>query len=235
MKVDDFIDETNRAATPEALANLFRAAIARAGYDNVIMAEVCGSDILGLPLLHCPEGYPEYYFDSRFHEIDPVLPLAMTTRGPYHWADIGRQMPLTREQQSFFDDCVGAGVADGLTVPIHGPRGATTVISLSSRDRNPDGRHFTAHVHLLSVQYSLARWRLLNPDASLERPVVLSPRERECLRWCKAGKSAWDISQILGISERTAQFHISNAMAKLGASSRIAAVVIAIQHGLLGL
>jgi DNA-binding CsgD family transcriptional regulator len=60
-------------------------------------------------------------------------------------------------------------------------------------------------------------------------------RERECLRWCKAGKSAWDISRILGISERTAQFHISNAMAKLGAPNRITAVVMAIQRGLLSL
>ena len=235
MRVDDFIDVSNRAETPEDLLGLFHTAVGGYGYDNIIVAEVCGNDIMDLPILICPEGYAEYYFDSGFQEIDPVLPIAMTARLPYHWNDIGSSIELSRKQCDFFEECNEVGVADGITVPIHGPRGNTAVISLSCHERNTDTDRFTPYINALAVQFDAARWRLMNPDSGLEQPVLLTARERECLRWCKAGKSAWDISQLLGISERTAQFHISNAMAKLEASSRVTAVVMAIQKGLLSL
>jgi len=235
MRVDEFIDVSNRAESLSELVGLFQSATGSYGYDNVIVAEICGNDIMDLPILICPEGYPEYYFDSKFYEIDPVLPLAMTAKLPYHWNDIGASIELTAKQNDFFGQCIEAGVADGISVPIRGPRGNTTVVSLSCRERNPDAARFTDSINLLAVQFETACWRLAHPDAVLEQPVELTPRERECLRWCKAGKSAWDISQILGISERTAQFHISNAMAKLGAPNRITAVVIAIHKGLLSL
>jgi LuxR family quorum-sensing system transcriptional regulator CciR len=235
MRVDEFIDISSRAETPEELLGYFQTAVGGYGYDNIIVAEVCGNDILELPVLMCPDGYAEYYFDSMFHEIDPVLPLAMTARLPYQWNDIGRRVELSKAQQGFLDECNDIGVADGITMPVHGPRGTTTVVSLSCCDRNPDTGHFMPYVNALAVQFDVARWKLLNPDEGLEQPVLLTARERECLRWCKIGKSAWEISQILGISERTVQFHISNAMMKLGTSSRIAAVVMAIQRGLLSL
>lgn len=235
MRVDEFIEVSSRAETPDELTGLFAKAVAAYGYDNIIAAEVCGNDIMNLPILICPEGYPDYYFDSMFHEIDPVLPVAMTARLPYHWNEIAKSIELSRKQRDFFEECNDVGVADGITVPIRGPQGHTSVISLSCRERNSDTRHFTSHINALAVQFDMARWKLLNPQAAMAQPVVLTARERECLRWCKVGKSAWDISQLLGISERTAQFHISNAMAKLGTSSRITAVVIAIQRGLLSL
>ncbi len=235
MRVDEFIDVSNRAETPEDLLGLFQEAVGGYGYDNIIVAEVCGNDIMDLPILICPDGYAEYYFDSGFQEIDPVLPIAMTARLPYHWNDIGKSIELSRKQHDFFEECNEVGVADGISVPIHGPRGNTAVISLSCHERNTDTGRFTPYINALAAQFDAARWRLMNPDMGLEQPVLLTARERECLRWCKAGKSAWDISQLLGISERTAQFHISNAMAKLETSSRVTAVVMAIQKGLLSL
>lgn len=51
--------------------------------------------------------------------------------------------------------------------------------------------------------------------------------------WTAQGKSSWDISRILSISENTVNFHIKNAMRKLGTTSRTAAVAKAIGHGLI--
>lgn len=235
MSVDEFIDTTSNADSPTELLSQFRRAVALMGYDNIVCAEVCGGDILKLPILICPDGYADHYFESGYDAVDPVPPLAMTATIPYAWDDIGKAVDLSRKQRHFFDDCNSVGVADGVTIPIHRRCGKTTVISLSCRERNPDGAVFLPKLYAMAVQFDFARSRLLEPETGLRQPVLLSPRERECLRWCKAGKSAWDISRILDISERTAQFHISNAMSKLGASTRIAAVVIAIQQGLLSL
>ena len=48
------------------------------------------------------------------------------------------------------------------------------------------------------------------------REINLSARELDCLQWTAAGKTAWEASVILGISERTVRFHLNAAREKLG-------------------
>ncbi len=54
--------------------------------------------------------------------------------------------------------------------------------------------------------------------------VLLSRREQEVLRWVNLGKTSWDISVILNITERTVNYHVGNIMRKLGVNSRVHAV-----------
>jgi len=61
----------------------------------------------------------------------------------------------------------------------------------------------------------------------------LSTRERECLHWVALGKTSWETGRILGLAERTVNFHIQNACRKLGVHGRQAAVTIALRDGLL--
>lgn len=63
--------------------------------------------------------------------------------------------------------------------------------------------------------------------------VSLTKRETECLSWTAAGKTSWEISVILGISESTATFHLRNASAKLKASNRTHSVAKALHFGLI--
>ncbi len=63
--------------------------------------------------------------------------------------------------------------------------------------------------------------------------ISLTPRERDCLHWVSKGKTSWEIGQILGIGERTANFHIANFCDKLDVSTRQAAITVAMQKGLL--
>jgi len=57
----------------------------------------------------------------------------------------------------------------------------------------------------------------------------LSQRENEVLNWIMEGKSSWDISNILNISESTVKFHIDKIMKKLSAVNRTHAVAIAMR------
>jgi DNA-binding CsgD family transcriptional regulator len=63
----------------------------------------------------------------------------------------------------------------------------------------------------------------------------LTSQELECMRWCREGKTNWEIGEILAISEKTVEFHLTNAMRKLGAANRITAVVQGIKDGLIPL
>ena len=62
---------------------------------------------------------------------------------------------------------------------------------------------------------------------------LISKREVECLEWTAIGKTSWEISVILGISESTVTFHLRNATAKLNASNRTHAVSISLKTGLI--
>ena len=62
---------------------------------------------------------------------------------------------------------------------------------------------------------------------------LITPREREVLRWSAAGKSYWEIAVILGISERTVRFFMSNARQKLNVVSNTQAVAEAVWRGLI--
>jgi DNA-binding CsgD family transcriptional regulator len=46
------------------------------------------------------------------------------------------------------------------------------------------------------------------------------------------GKTAWEVGSILGITERTAVLHLSNAMRKLGCVNKHQAVLKALRLGL---
>lgn len=54
--------------------------------------------------------------------------------------------------------------------------------------------------------------------------IELSDREYEVLRWLREGKSNWEISRILQISEHTVKYHVSNLYRKLEVTNRGQAV-----------
>lgn len=63
----------------------------------------------------------------------------------------------------------------------------------------------------------------------------LTERELEVLHLLAQGMPNKEIASHLVISERTAKFHVSSIMSKLGATNRTEAVALAAQHGLITL
>ncbi len=65
-------------------------------------------------------------------------------------------------------------------------------------------------------------------DIRKTKIVPLSPREVEVLQWCSLGKSNGVIASILGISEKTIEFHLASIFRKLEVNGRMLAVLKAI-------
>ena len=61
----------------------------------------------------------------------------------------------------------------------------------------------------------------------------LTGREVQCLEWVSKGKTSWETGLILGLTERTVNFHLRNACAKLKVYGRHAGVAQALRLGLL--
>jgi DNA-binding CsgD family transcriptional regulator/tetratricopeptide (TPR) repeat protein len=92
----------------------------------------------------------------------------------------------------------------------------------------------------LGARPLLAELRVLaDPGSQSARPQrssssdVLTARESEVLTLVAAGRSNREIAEQLFISTKTASVHVSNIMAKLGASSRTEAAALARRRGLL--
>jgi DNA-binding CsgD family transcriptional regulator len=66
-----------------------------------------------------------------------------------------------------------------------------------------------------------------------EQELLISARELDCLKWTAAGKTAWEASVILGISERTVRFHLNVAREKLNCTTTTQAVAKAVAHQLI--
>jgi DNA-binding CsgD family transcriptional regulator len=64
---------------------------------------------------------------------------------------------------------------------------------------------------------------------------LITRREIEVLQWLQQGKSSWEISKILGLSERTVNFHVYNVMEKIKAVNRLQMVSIALRLRLIDL
>ncbi len=71
------------------------------------------------------------------------------------------------------------------------------------------------------------------PEAAAVAGEPLTARERQVLELVAAGLPNKTIARQLGISEHTVKFHVGSVLAKLGASSRTEAVMIATRRGLL--
>jgi DNA-binding NarL/FixJ family response regulator len=66
----------------------------------------------------------------------------------------------------------------------------------------------------------------------IERPAGLTEREAEVVGLLARGLQTKQVARALGISVKTADRHVQNAYGKIGVSTRAAATLFAMEHGL---
>jgi LuxR family quorum sensing-dependent transcriptional regulator len=117
----------------------------------------------------------------------------------------------------------------GFCVPIHTSAGFQSVVSLAGVhvDLSPQGKRA---LHLMSI-YAHAKATAVARHPHACPPRLLTKREREVLCWTSAGKTAWEISRILGISHQTVVAHLKAAARKFGTPNKVATVVAALRRG----
>ena len=206
------------------------------GYENLIFTSVRDGDVNQLHWLQFPDGYPEYYFENAWDTIDPILACALRARRPFLWNDAVNEGDLSKPQINFLNECEDIGVHSGIAYPFHGPGNQLDILSISRRTADLANQEKLGLLHSISIQ-TWTRFLELTEEQRFPEleDIVLTAREIEVLQWSKAGKSYSDIAEILSISRKTVEFHISNVMNKLGANNKISAVVIALHRGLIEL
>lgn len=182
-----------------------------------------------------PRQWCELYEQLNYSQIDPAALHCRARVTPTLWWTESCPEPASDDPQTaaFIKEACGFGLRSGVSFPIHDFGGTWGMLSLSCEQELESSQTMLErsmpYNQLLSGYVFEAATRAVQP----KRPADdqgLTEREKECLVWCSAGKTSWETSKILGISERTVFFHIQNASHKLGASNRIQAVMLAMPH-----
>ncbi len=178
-----------------------------------------------------PEEWQHRYQASDYFRKDLLVCHCRNKQTPLVWLD--PNMPMSDENKNIFAEASTFGIVSGITFPYHGA-GCNFGMFSGSTSETFDGSALDSIV----TQHSLyllgaSLFDLHTKDRTQRYDNILSEREKECLRWAARGKTSWEMSVILNISERTAGYHLDNAKKKLDSSTRTATVSKALLHSLL--
>lgn len=235
--VFDTIERAHLVEDAQSLEALFEPACRRLGFSHIGAFSVrdpsgrmAGQYIAG----GTDRIWEDHYIQQGHFEHDAIVELIPNTLDFIIWSEVRRQRAVSPDAATVFDEAGEFGLADGFVLPLHYLNGAVAATVLLAPQPLESHARSRAATHILSAYFAMAARKLmaLQPPAS---QTALSPRQRECLQWVRAGKSDWEIGEILKISEHTVAEHIEAARKKLGVRTRTQAVIEAIARKLISL
>lgn len=231
----EHISQINRANSAQDVCNRLLAVTGRFGLDRMIIGsqqdpaaepEIRSEHIL---LGGWSAEWIERYIGCNYVAADPVVHFAKHNMQPFTWDDAARRAGGDPAAGRVMAEAAEFGMRHGMSIPLVTTDGTLALLSLGGEHMDMPPEHF-GMVALLST-YAIERALNLSRNLNAMHASRLTRREAECIRWAAAGKSEWEISRILGISEHTSEKHLLSAKTKLGAVNRTQAVAEAIRQG----
>jgi DNA-binding CsgD family transcriptional regulator len=176
-----------------------------------------------------PEMFAKYVYKGDVHD-SPVYRHCRQVIEPFFWYDTP---PLDAEDAERFRRAKEDRIPEALVVPVPGPKGAIGLGWFASAANSR--AELLKHLFAIETVCLAGFYRLKDLVAPPEEPTQgrLSKREQEILGRIAEGMSSEDIADMLHISNRTVDWHVSKAMDRLHAKNRVQAVVLALQKGAL--
>lgn len=181
----------------------------------------------GVVLRSAPQSWPNSpAFDYVCFECNPLLAAIRQSRTRYRFSDFAPHE--RREFGAYWEALEEADIGDALCATSYGPERAIASLHLGFGSRDLD-RDYGGALQLAGL---LLTEHLIDlTDLCADDEPSLTRREIDCMGFVADGKTDWEISVILNVSEATVRFHIDNARRKLDAVNRTQAVARLIQSG----
>lgn len=187
-----------------------------------------------IPQLVCnfPESWAQDYQQNKHFRVDPVVLDSLATVRMLGWSKQDAP-PADPVAAKVMNNRYALGCEAGVGLPVRGPNGQFSVLTFWSDCEETFVRTVAAQFRDLHT-YAV----YLHHAAFSRRPGeghALSEVEITCLKWTALGKTAWEISVLVSLPERTVHYHLAEASRKLGGPNKTAAVCIALKAGILDL
>lgn len=185
-----------------------------------------------LMLNNYPQEWADRYRERGYVQVDPSVRHCAATIAPVVWNE-----RLYRECPAFWEEARATGLRFGYAQSSVDAKGRIGMLTLC-RSADPIGEAEAANLGLQAswlcqVAHWIASDVLVASHGGDTGHPQLSPRESAVMKWTAGGKTSSEIATILGIAERTVNFHITNVMTKLNCVNKTAACVSAVMLGLL--
>jgi LuxR family transcriptional regulator, quorum-sensing system regulator BjaR1 len=227
----DFVDAIERVTDPRTVIDLFDRELKSYGFHAWLITGLPnhGERIDPLMMLNgWPKGWTETYTRLNLVQNDPVVAHCFRSTAPFEWRDAPYD-PLTNPKaKEVMDRATDFRMNEGFCVPIHSSEGFQAVVTMAG-EQVEAARQVRRALHLMAL-YAYGKAVELCLPKKFPEPRLLTKREREVLQWTAAGKTAWEISQILGVAESTIVAHLKSAAAKYDTPNRVATVVAALRR-----
>lgn len=187
-------------------------------------------------ITNAPE-WMEHYAKLNLRGNDPVVQYLVENNSPVLWNDLKNRGDYAKEEHlEVLREASDFGLCYGVSVPCRASD-CLGVLSFANTDEGAKEHYDDLMLYgsVLSnhLMDQMRQAHKVQPEAETTGADLLTQREIDCLFWASEGKTAWEIGQILEISERTVVFHLTNVVNKLDSSSRQHAISKAILLGIL--
>jgi len=177
------------------------------------------------------------YFAKEYMSVDPVITHCVSHMTPYSWEQITSLEREDKIVRDFMSEAREFGLNSGVSFPVHTPQGDFAIFNMaSSLDREQVKAQILEAIpftHLFTASLHENVRKIFQQREIPLKEVSLAEQERECLLWVTNGKTTWDTSEILGISEHTVISHLRNTCEKLSVFSPGQAVARAVSLDLI--
>ena len=236
--LQDFSESLSQVTSLDEIKQVCNLFCERIGFEYYLFG-ICSVTSLSQPQITTISNYPDEWFKSYFDEgmqkHDPVVKYCFEHTAPVRWDKLVlMEEYITPVGAQIMARAAECGLVNGLSIPLKAPSGEVAIFSLSTRNaEDMDTRLLFALAHAQAMGVTLfEHCARVIADTSTDKSQRLTPREIECLFWACEGKTTWEISKIIDVTERTIIFHLTSATKKLGAVNRQHAVAKAIIMGL---
>lgn len=228
----DFVDDIERMPDRQSVMIRFGRELSSYGFHAWLITGLPnpGDRIDPLMMLNgWPEGWTELYTKLNLIRNDPVAAHCYRSIIPFEWIEAPYDPIMNPKSKEVMERATDFRMNQGFCVPIHSGYGFQAAVTVAG-ERIEIDKQVKRALHLMSLYvHNKAAELCASKEIQLHR--LLTQREREVLQWTAAGKTSWEISQILGVAESTVTAHIKAAGTKFDTNNRIATVVAALRRG----
>jgi len=181
-----------------------------------------------------PQAWLARYRAEGFMLVDPVPRWALNSGVAITWSALADLLPPRDPGRRVIEAAVGYGFTEGMAVPMRAGDNSLGLVSFGGEREplSPAEQEFL--ITIGRAAFNAAERILHQGDVGRPAPIM-SAREMECMLLITRGHSNRQIAKMLGLSEPTVRFHVSNARDKSGAVSRTHLAAIAVAQGYVSL